>query len=62
MKYKAKVNFCGKVSMYVGEEKEIADVNIAKSLLKAGYIEEIKPVDKGTKANKKTDKGGAKNE
>jgi len=46
MKYKAKVNFSGAISMYVGEVREIADVDIAKDLLKAGYIEEIKPADK----------------
>lgn len=57
MKYKAKVNFSGnKVSMSVGEIKEVAD-DIAKDLLRAGYIEEIKPAEKAktakpTKTNK----------
>ena len=55
--YKAKVSFSGVVSMNVGEIKEIADVSIAKDLLKAGYIEEVKPAEKAkpTKAteNKK---------
>ena len=61
MKYKAKVNFSGAISMYVGEVKEIADADIAKDLLKAGYIEEVKPADKGTKVNSnKTEKKGAK--
>ena len=61
MKYKAKVNFSGAISMYVGEVREIADVDIAKDLLKAGYIEEIKPADKGAKVNSnKTDKKGVK--
>ena len=36
MKYKARVSFGGKVSMGVGEVKDISDVNIAKDLLKAG--------------------------
>ena len=58
MKYKAKVSFGGNVSMHVGEIKEIADVNIAKDLLRAGYIVEIKPAEK---AKPKTEKG-AKNE
>lgn len=44
--YKAKVNFSGVVSMNVGEVADIADVNIAKDLLRAGYIEEIKPAEK----------------
>lgn len=55
--YRAKVNFSGVVSMNVGEVADIADVNIAKDLLKAGYIEEVKPAEKAkpTKAteNKK---------
>ena len=62
MKYKAKVNFSGAISMYVGEVREISDIDIAKDLLKAGYIEEIKPADK-TKAKvstNKTEKKGAK--
>ena len=44
--------------MHVGEIKEIADDNIAKDLLRAGYIVEIKPAEK---AKTKTEKG-AKNE
>ena len=55
--YKAKVSFSGVVSMNVGEVADIADVNIAKDLIKAGYIEEVKPAEKAkpTKAteNKK---------
>lgn len=44
--YKALVSFSGKVSMSVGEVADLADVTIAKDLLKAGYIEEIKPAKK----------------
>ncbi|MBO6304887.1 MAG: hypothetical protein J6M62_07430 [Selenomonadaceae bacterium] len=44
--YKAKVSFSGVVSMNVGEVADIADVNIAKDLIKAGYIEEVKPAEK----------------
>lgn len=44
--YRAKVNFSGVVSMNVGEVKDIADVTIAKDLIKAGYIEEVKPAEK----------------
>lgn len=41
--YKALVTFCGKVSMAVGEVRDIEDKSIASDLLKAHYIEEIKP-------------------
>ena len=60
MDYKAKISFSGLVSMHAGEVRNIADVNIAKDLLKAGYIEEVKPAEKAsTKADKKK---GVKNE
>ena len=62
--YRAKVNFSGVVSMNVGEVQDIADVTIAKDLLRAGYIEEIKPAEKAkpTKAteNKKPTRTRAK--
>ncbi len=50
MKYKAVVSLCGKISMAYGEIKEIKDKEIAKDLLKAGYIVEV-PEEK--KAKKK---------
>lgn len=53
MMYKAKVSFSGVVSMHVGEVKDISDVNIAKDLLKAGYIEEVKPAEKAKPREKK---------
>lgn len=56
MNYKAKVSFSGKVSMHVGEVKTITDVNIANDLLKAGYIEEIKPAEKAKTVKGKSDK------
>ena len=55
-KYKAKVTFSGVMSMYAGEVKEIADVNIVKDLINAGYVEEIKPADKVKTTPKKGDK------
>ncbi len=60
MEYKALTSFGGKVSMHVGEVKTIADVNIAKDLLSAGYIEEVKPAEKAkqtkqTKAKKESE-------
>ena len=48
--YKAKVSFSGVVSMSLGDVSDIADVNIAKDLLKAGYIEEVKPAEKAKPA------------
>lgn len=56
MEYKAKVNFSGKISMYVGEVRTIADEGIAKDLLNAGYIEEIKPAEKVKPVKGKSDK------
>lgn len=44
--YKARVNFSGVISMSVGDVADIADASIAKDLLKAGYIEEVKPAEK----------------
>ena len=41
--YRAKVGFSGLISMRKGEVRQIKDKNIVKDLLKAGYIEEIKP-------------------
>lgn len=55
MLYKAIKSFGGIITMTVGDTKEIADVNIANDLLKAGYIEEMKPAEKG-----KTNTGTAK--
>ena len=51
--YKALVNFGGVLSMHVGEVKDISDVNIAKDLLRAGYIEEVKPAEKAKPREKK---------
>lgn len=40
--YKALISFSGVISMVAGEVKEIADKEIVKDLLQAGYIEEVK--------------------
>lgn len=45
--YKALKSFVGKVSMVEGEVKDILDEEIAKDLLRAGYIELV-----GNKAEK----------
>lgn len=48
--YKAVVSFSGLISMAEGEVREISDLTIAKDLLKAGYIEEVrKKTQKGEK-------------
>ena len=39
--YKALKSFCGIVTMYKGEIKEIKDKEIVNDLLKAGYIEKV---------------------
>ena len=44
--FKALISFSGKVSMSKGQVKEIKDKEIIKDLLKAGYIEEVKPAKK----------------
>lgn len=41
--YKALKSFSGIVSMYDGETREIEDADVVADLLKAGYIEEVKP-------------------
>ena len=43
MKYEAKVNFSGKISMCVGEVQDITDEVRAKDLVRAGYIVAVKP-------------------
>jgi hypothetical protein len=50
-KYKAVKSFGGIVSMHAGEVKEISNADVAKDLLKAGYIVECKPADKGKPKN-----------
>ena len=42
--YRANISFSGIISMKKGDVKEIKDKKIVKDLLKAGYIEEVKPV------------------
>ena len=49
MKYKALKTFSGIVSMNEGEVREISDLTIAKDLLSAGYIKEIKSEQKKAK-------------
>lgn len=41
--HKALKSFSGIVSMHEGEAREIKDAEIVADLLKAGYVEEVKP-------------------
>jgi hypothetical protein len=41
--YRAIVGFSGLINMKKGEIKDIKDKALVKDLLKAGYIEEVKP-------------------
>ena len=53
--YEAIKSFSGVISMSCGEVAEINDDYIAKDLLRAGYIREVKPATKG-KAEPKAEK------
>lgn len=53
MKIKANISFCGELTMKKGEERECDETMALRSLLKAGYVSEIKAVSKlGTKKEK----------
>jgi hypothetical protein len=52
--HKALKSFSGAISMYEGETREIEDAAIVADLLKAGYIEEVKP-KRGRSAKKSGD-------
>ena len=41
--HRALKSFSGIVSMHEGETREIEDADVVADLLKAGYIEEVKP-------------------
>ena len=41
--HKALKSFSGVISMYEGETREIDNAELVTDLLKAGYIEEVKP-------------------
>jgi hypothetical protein len=54
--YKALKTFGGVVSMAEGEVKDISDPTVVKDLVKAGYIEEVKPAEGKAKKTAKEDK------
>lgn len=41
--HKALKSFSGTISMCEGETREIKDADVVADLLRAGYIEEVKP-------------------
>ena len=45
--HKALKSFSGSISMCEGETREIKDADVVADLLRAGYIEEVKPAPKG---------------
>ena len=53
MKVKAKVSFCGVVSMGAGEVGEVADKALFADLIGAGYVEEIKDKEEAKEPTKK---------
>lgn len=58
--YKALISFTGIVTMAKGQEAEIKDIEIAKDLLRAGYIEEVKQTKKIEVAKEVTEKKSTK--
>ena len=54
--YKALKTFGGVVSMAEGEVKDISDSTVVKDLVKAGYIEEVKPAEGKAKKTAKENK------
>ena len=55
MKVKAIKSFIGKISMNINDEREIIDKELAKDLIKAGHVIEIK-AEKGKGSNVPTQK------
>jgi len=56
MRIKALKGFAGKISMYAGEVREVAEEAIARDLIRAGHAVEVKaekPVEKKPARKKK---------
>lgn len=60
MKVKALKSFVGRISMNIGDEREIIDKELAKELIRAGHIIEVK-TEKKTNNKEKTKGKGNKN-
>lgn len=52
MLVKALTSFAGKVSMYAGEIREIADKEVAEDLIRVGYAIKYETDEKGEKPSK----------
>ena len=50
--HKALKSFSGAISMHEGETREIDDAELVADLLRAGYIEEVKPKRGGRSVKK----------
>ena len=64
--YKATKSFSGIISMKKGDVREIRDAEVAKDLVRAGYVIELADESKpktatSKKASKKADKDGESN-
>lgn len=53
MRARALIGFSGKLSMYLGEEREIIDKEVLTDLLKCGYIVEVEEKKSARKGVKK---------
>lgn len=64
MAYRALKSFSGKITMVKGEVREIADAEVAKDLVKCGYVADLTPTktEKAEKAEKATRSRKAKKE
>lgn len=65
MAYKANISFSGKISMIKGEVREIIDQEVAKDLVRAGYVTDLSEKQKATataKASKKSKAGDSDDE
>ena len=58
MKIRAVENFSGLISMSKGEERELDNEFLLSDLLKAGYIEEVAPVQPKKRGAKDESKSG----
>jgi len=57
MAYRALISFTGKVNMVKGEVRDLAE-DLAKDLIKAGYIADLSEKQKVAKSSKAKTKGG----
>lgn len=61
MKVKAIQSFIGRISMNVDDEREVIDKELAKDLIRAGYVVEMKAEKEAKKEEKEIQKKSSKN-